>query len=230
MSSTEKNHTAKKARKTTSRKRAKKTTKRATKRTTKSASKTTAKKTSHASGTNAKSTSHATDTTGRFSLMLLSPYRLPLDVERATTYTARVAGLAFVVAVVFGTYHALESKATEVALAPLNTAAVASAPAARSASSMTPPVSFSYATTPNSSSYSIGVTVKAAKRVELHAYHIESRAYQFIGEATRSNGSVWTYTLDTASLEPGTYWFKAVVTNEHGVYDRSDSRTITISR
>lgn len=232
MSSTEKNHTTKKAHKTTARKRAKKITKRATKRTTKRASKSPQKHAATKSTTKNQSRTitpeerGGSDSPTTFPPAFFLQHHFPFETKKITVYSARVGGFTLVLVGIFATYYFLEAEATELATAHVQSAQVMAA--AKSDSSSISPVSFTYRYLEGNSLSQIAVSVSSAEEVHIYAYNTETGGIQFLGRAQKENSSKWVYTLNDNDLESGTYWMKAIVFTKEGAYDRSDDRIIDI--
>lgn len=157
------------------------------------------------------------------SLVALSPFRFPLDVERIAVNTARLSAAAFVFLGLLFTYFYIESEVTTIALETAQTAAIATA----IQPSLTPEVSFTYAKE-GMHGTRIAVTVPAAESVELYAYSTNAKEYEKLGAAFATASNTWEFIWDTIDVAPGIYWIKALVTNEHGIYDRSDSAYVVI--
>lgn len=160
-----------------------------------------------------------------FSLIALSPYRFPLDVERLAVHTARVGGLAFVFFGLIFTYGYIERTTSDLIadVAQMATVATAScAPDCDDVLSPTPNVTFAYERTVADAVHVI-MNVPKAESVDVYAFEVRTGVYHRLGDATRQTDDSWLYVWDTSEVPPGDYWLKAVVTNRHGTYDRSDN-------
>lgn len=159
------------------------------------------------------------------SLVALSPFRFPLDLERLAVNTARIGGVAFVFLGLLFTYGYIENEVTNIVVENAMTASVASS--AATVSALTPEVSFAYVPAGLHGEH-ITVHVADAEEVMLYAYDGTIGEYQMLGPATQTRPDVWEFIWDTIDVAPGQYWIKALVTNEHGMYDRSDSQYVEI--
>lgn len=167
--------------------------------------------------------------TNSLSLAALSPYRFPLDVERIAVHSARIGGFAFVFLGMVFTYHYIESTVTEIAVETAQVASVAAAaPCADcAAEEKTPPVAFAYTPVDRGETL-ITLDVADAVSVTVYAFDVRSGTYQRLGAAAQTADTTWQYMWNTEGVAPGEYWIKAIVENAYGVYDRSDSRYVTV--
>ena len=157
------------------------------------------------------------------SLMVLSPYRLPVDPERLVTHAARLGGFAFVFCAIVFSYTFIESTATKYMVDVAQTASVSAAVA----SPRTPNVTFAYRSL-ETDGYAITVTVSDAESVVLHAFDPAEGEYHRLGDAHPISQNTWKYDWYTNAVPPGDYWLKALVTNTYGMYDRSDSHYLKV--
>lgn len=180
----------------------------------------------------AKSHSRLATLTNSLSLVALSPYRFPLDVERLAVHTLRVGGFA---ALFFGmvfTYHFIESSVTDVAVGAAQTASIAAhVPCTTNCENarLTPRVTFTYVPGETPSQQVITIDVAKAESVKVYAYETRTGEYYRLGDATQDADGAWQYIWNTVDYVPGDYWIKAVVENRHGTYDRSDSRYLHVN-
>lgn len=159
------------------------------------------------------------------SLVALSPFRFPLDLERLAVNGARLGGVAFVFLGLIFTYHYLETEVTNIVVE--NTMSASVATATGGDASLTPEVAFAYSAAGLNGQH-ITVTVPDAEAVTLYAYDASIGEYRSLGDATQTGSNVWEFIWDTIEVPPGQYWIKALVANEYGMYDRSDSRYVEI--
>lgn len=165
-----------------------------------------------------------------FSLIALSPYRFPVDVERLAVHTARVGGLAFVFLGLVVTYNYIERTASDLIVNAAQTASVATATCVPNCDELlllTPDVTFAYEDMVEDVVHVV-MNVPKADAVTVYAYEKATGEYHRLGDATKQTNSSWVYSWNTDEMSAGEYWLKAVVTNRHGTYDRSDSRFVQI--
>lgn len=171
-------------------------------------------------------------TKDRLSLIALSPYRFPLDIERVAVHSARVAGFAFVFLGLVFTYNYLETTTSDLVVEATQMASAGAvvscdADCARSVT-RTPNATFGYAFNDAAKTYTITLDVPKAEGVDLYAYEVRTATYHRLGTATNQGENSFTYTWNTRPFVSGDYWIKAVITNRHGMYDRSDTTFIQV--
>lgn len=165
------------------------------------------------------------------SLLALSPYRFPVDVERLALQTARIGGFAIVFFAMLVTYNYIESTAAGIAVEATQAASVGAVlPCTEDCidlASVTPNVTFSYAETVGGN-IQIEMSVPKAEKVTVYAYETRTETYHRLGIGSETKSDTWQFVWNTDGFVPGDYWIKAVVENRHGIYDRSDSQYIRV--
>jgi hypothetical protein len=165
--------------------------------------------------------------THALSLVALSPYRFPLDVEKLAVSTARVGGFAVLFLGLVFTYKYIESTTSGYIADAIQTANVAAVACAQGCPvEKTPPVSFGYQETMTGTI--VTVSVPHVEKVRLYAFHTETGEYERVGDAVQVGADDWQYQIPQGTFTSGTYWMKALVTNEYGTYDRSDDAYLTL--
>lgn len=165
--------------------------------------------------------------THALSLVALSPYRFPLDVEKLAVSTARVGGFAALFLGLVVTYKYIESTASGYIAEAIETANVAAVACAQGCPvEKAPQVDFGYQET--MTGIIVTVSVPQAEQVRVYAFHTATGEYVRLGDAVQVGADDWQYQIPEGALTPGTYWMKALVTNEYGTYDRSDSQYVEV--
>lgn len=165
----------------------------------------------------------------RLSLLALSPFRFPLDVEKLAVQSVRIGGIAFVFFGILFSYHYLESAMIGIVEQAEHSAQVHANAASGSKytqTDMTPEIDFSYEH--GTDGYILRFDVPYAKKVSVYAFEVQTGTYHKLGDAEQIEASDWKYVWITDSMDSGNYWIKVLVTNSYGVYDRSDSQFISV--
>ncbi|MEX0930683.1 MAG: hypothetical protein WDZ68_00130, partial [Candidatus Paceibacterota bacterium] len=159
----------------------------------------------------ARASSNVQSAKNSLSVLALSPFRFPLDVEKLAIQTARIGGVAFVFFGILFSYHYLESAMVGVVEQVNHSAALSCASGCTETINITPNVDFSYEA--GTDGYIIDFTVPDALNLEVYAYQVKSGTYHKLGTAKQKAENDWEYLWLTNDYDQGEYWIKALVTN-----------------
>lgn len=176
----------------------------------------------------------------RVGVVLLQPFRTPVEHTRFVSNVARYAGVAFVLVGGFFTLYNMSALTNDMAQS--LTAQISGtttcvpgtycsdAPTDTSHVNTTPSVDIAVESSSNTltSTVPVNVTVEGATRVDIIVVNKRTNVPTTLGTTVRVSNTVWRSYWQTASLTDDEYRVKAVVTNQYGTYTKEGGTTYVV--